>query len=273
MDDEIDLRDIFHILWKRRLLIIAVFAIAVLVAGVISFTMPPVYRISSIVALGNFEDPVYTSQASAKIIILSDEFLLGVFEELSSNARARGFGSFKESVKVEPLKDSDMLIEISVETPGRQQGREAVEKIVGLYAKNSEDSYNKYKKIMSDQLAVTQERLDAIDTDINLTRKVLMDLQESSSSPEAVQVEIRFSRTLDRLSDMEAQRSVLIDRSLDQQKQLAMIKHLDIVQPAREPVSPIWPKKTLIVAVAGMLGLMVGIFAAFLLELFGRKVE
>jgi LPS O-antigen subunit length determinant protein (WzzB/FepE family) len=101
----------------------------------------------------------------------------------------------------------------------------------------------------------------------------LMDLQEFPSSPEAVQVEIRFSRTLDRLSGMEIQRSVLIDRSLDQQKQLAMIKHLDIVQPAREPVSPIWPKKTLIVAVAGMLGLMVGIFAAFLLELFGRKVE
>jgi uncharacterized protein involved in exopolysaccharide biosynthesis len=41
MEDEINLRDIFRLLWKRRLLIISTFVIAVLVAGVISFAMPP----------------------------------------------------------------------------------------------------------------------------------------------------------------------------------------------------------------------------------------
>ena len=125
MDDEIDLRDIFRVLWKRRLLIIGVFVVAVLVAGVISFTMPSVYRVSSIIAVGNFEDPVYTSQASVKSIMLSDEFLQEVFEQLSPNATGSEFMAFKGSVKVEPVKDSDRLIEISVETPdraGRQGG-------------------------------------------------------------------------------------------------------------------------------------------------------
>ncbi|MEW6273911.1 MAG: Wzz/FepE/Etk N-terminal domain-containing protein [Bacillota bacterium] len=37
MEEEIDLRDLILVLWKNRLLIIAVFLVAVLTAGIISF--------------------------------------------------------------------------------------------------------------------------------------------------------------------------------------------------------------------------------------------
>lgn len=268
MDDEIDLREIFRVIWKRRLLIIGVFVLAVLIAGVISFTMPSVYRVSSIVAIGNFEDPVYTSQASAKGIMLSEQFLLKVFRQLP-NTTISDFNAFKGSVSVESVKDSDRLIEISVETPDRQGGREAVEKIVLLYANRSEDSYNRYKKILSDQLATTQERLDILDMDINQTREALQYTQNASGSS-AMQEELSFSRALDRLSGMEAQRSALIDKSLDLQKQLDLLRHLEVVSPAGEPVSPVGPRRVLMVAIAGMLGMMVGILAALILESCGR---
>lgn len=293
MDDEIDLRDIFRVLWKRRLLIIGVFVVAVLVAGVISFAMPPVYRVSAIIAMGNFEDPVYTSQdsaksimlsdeflqdpvytsqTSAKSIMLSDEFLQEVFAQLDSNATGSGPRVSIESVKVEPVKDSHRLIEISVETPEKQEGKEAVEKIIELYAKRSEDSYNKHKKILSDQLAVIQGRLDVMDMEINQTLETLRDIQDSSGSS-AVQAEMRFSHTMDLLGGMGTQRSALIDRSLHLQKQLVLIRNLEVVQPANEPVSPIGPRKTLNMAIGGMLGLMVGILAAFLREGLGRPAE
>ena len=272
MEDEIDLRDIFRVLWKRRLLIIGVFVAVVLVAGVISFVIPSVYKITSIIAVGNFDDPVYTSQASMKNVMLSDEFSLEVFEEVSPNATGSEFRTFKDSVKVEPVKDSDRLIEISVETKKKQEGLKAIEKMVRLYANRSEDSYNKQKKILSDQLAVTLERLFVIDLEINQTLEALQGIQESTGSS-AVQGEMQFSRTLDRLNGMQTQRSTLIDRRLELQKQLVLIRNLEVVQPAREPVSPIWPKKALIVAIGGMLGLMVGIFAAFLRESLGRPTE
>lgn len=272
MEDEIDLRDIFRVLWKRRLLIIGVFVVAVLVAGAISFAMPPAYKISSIIEMGNFADPVYTSQAAAKSIMLSDEFLLEVFEQISLNATVGEFSAFKGSVIVEPVKGSDRLIEISIETPKRQEGLKAVEKIVWLYANRSEDRYNEQKKILLDQLAVAQERLDVTDMEINQTREALTGIQDSSGSSE-VQGEMQFSRTLDRLNSMETQRITMIDHSQDLQKQLVLLRHLDVIQPAREPVSPIGPRKALIVAIAGMLGLMVGIFAAFLREALGRPAE
>lgn len=272
MNDEIDLRDIFRVLWKGRLLIIGVFVVAVLAAGVMSFAMPPVYRISSIIAVGNFEDPVYTSQASAKSIMLSDEFLQEALEQVGPNATESLFRKLKGGIKVEPVKDSDRLIQISVETPERQKGREIVEKMIWLYANRSADSYNKHKKILTDQLAVTQERLTGIDMQINQTSDALQGIQDSSGTSE-VQAEMRFSRALDRLSDMETQRSALIDQSLDLQKQLELIRNLEVVQPAREPVSPIGPRKALMVAIAGMIGLMVGIFVALLRDGLGRQTE
>jgi LPS O-antigen subunit length determinant protein (WzzB/FepE family) len=272
MEDEIDLRDIFRVLWKRRQLIIGVFVVAVLVAGVISFAMPSVYKISSIITAGNFDDPVYTSQASMKNIIHSDEFAQEVFEQVSPNATGSEFRTFKDSVKVEPVKDSDKLIEISVETKNKQEGLKAIEKMIWLYANRSEDSYYRHKKILSDQLAVTLQRLDVINLEINQTQEALQEIQDSTGSS-AVQGEMQFSRTLDRLSGMQNQRSTLIDRSLDLQKQLVLIRNLEVVQLAKEPVSPIGPRKALIVAIGGMLGLMIGIFAAFLREGFGWPVE
>ena len=269
MDDEIDLRDIFRILWKRRLMIIGIFVVAVMIAGVISFAMTPVYRVSSIVAMGNFEDQVFTSPSSVKSIILSDEFMLEVFKQIRPNATSSEFASFKNSVKVEAIKDSDKLIKISVDTPKRQEGMAAVEKIIGLYANRSEDSYNKYKRILSNQLAVTEERLTAMESEINLTLEAVTNIQDSPGSSDA-ETELRFSRTLDRLNGMQTQRSALIDESLDLQKQLELLRHLEILQPAIEPVSPIGSRKALMVAVAGMLGLMIGIFAAFLREALQR---
>ena len=269
MEDEIDLRDIFGVLWKRRLLILGTFIIAVLLAGVISFAMPPVYKVSSIIAVGLYDDPAYTSQASMKNVMLSDEFLLEVFETISPNGTSSDFRTFKDDVKVEPVKDSDRLVEISMETKKRKEGLKAVETMIERYSELSQNSYNKQKKILEDQLANTEQRIEVVNLEINQTRVALQEVEETSGSS-AVQAEMRFSRTLDILNGKESQRSALMDRRMELDKQLLLIRNLEIVQPAREPISPIWPRKALIVGIAGILGLMLGVMAAFLREGLAR---
>ncbi len=270
MEDEIDLRDIFGVIWKRRLLVLGTFIIAVLLAGVMSFAMPPVYKVSSIIAVGLYDDPAYTSQASMKNVMLSDEFLLEVFEAISPSGTSSDFRSFKDNIKIEPVKDSDRLIEVSIETNKRKEGLKAVETIIERYSMLSENSYNKQKKILVAQLADAEQRLEVINMEINQTREALQEIGETSSSSMAVQAEMRFSRTLDILNGKESQRSALMDRRMELDKQLLLIRNLEIVQPAREPISPIWPRKALIVGIAGILGLMVGVMAAFLREGLAR---
>lgn len=272
MDDEIELRDIIDMMWRRRILIAVIFVISVFMAALVAFSLPSVYNVSSIIAVGNFEDSIYSSQASAISIMLSDEFLGEVFGQIRPDAKGSDFSTFRDRVRVEPVKNSDRLIEISVDTPDGAEGKKAVENIIQLYANLSEESYNKQKSILSNQLSVAQEHLNAIDMQINLTQGVLGDIEESSESS-AVQSEIRFSRTLDRLSGMVSQRSAMIDRCLDLQKKLDLLSHLDVVQPAREPLSPIGPRSVLIVSIAGVLGLMLGIFAAFFTEWQKNKAK
>jgi capsular polysaccharide biosynthesis protein len=274
MEDEIDLRDIFGVLRKRRLLIIGVFMVAVLVAGVISFAMPPTYEVSSIVALGNFGEPIYTGQAAAVDIMLSDEFILDIIKEHNFSITQGNYSGFKESIKIEPVKGTDNLLMISIETKDKLQGIEVIDGIVRLFANRSEESYNKQMEILSDQLAVTEKNLNIIDEDINQTRDVLKGVVEvsgASAGTFSIDNEVRVSRTLDYLQAEETRRSALIDRDLDLKKQLTLSRHLDVVQKPTEPLAPIGPKKAQIVAVAGMLGLMVGIFAAFLREGLGKR--
>lgn len=96
MEDEIYLSDIFRVLWKSRLMIIGIFAIFVLVAGVVSFAMmSPSYRSSTIVALGNFGDPIYTNQDSAMAIMQSDEFILDVIDRLDFEVPPEEFRALK----------------------------------------------------------------------------------------------------------------------------------------------------------------------------------
>ena len=273
MEDEIDLRDIFGVLWKRRLLIVGTFIIVVLLAGVISFAMPPVYKVSSIIAVGLYDDPAYTSQASMKNVMLSDEFLLDVFEVISPNGNSSDFRTFKDSVEVEPVRDSDRLVEISIETKKRKEGLKAVETMIERYSELSQNSYNKQKKILEDQLANTEQRIEVINLEINQTREALQDMEETSGSSTAVQAEMRFSRTLDILNGKESQRSALMDRRMELDKQLLLIRNLEVVQPAREPISPVGPRKAMIIAIAGMVGLMAGLLGAFLREGLTRPME
>jgi LPS O-antigen subunit length determinant protein (WzzB/FepE family) len=124
-------------------------------------------------------------------------------------------------------------------------------------------------------LAYTLQRLAVIDQEVNQTQEVLLGIQgiQDLTEPSTVQGEMQFSRTLDRLNGIQALRSALIDRRLDLEKQLELIRNLKVVQPPVMPVNPIWPRKALIVGIAGVIGLMIGIFAAFLREGLGRPAE
>lgn len=265
MKYEIDLRDIFLVLWKSRFLIIGIFMIAVLVAGVISFTTPPIYKVSCIVTLGNFGDPIYTSQDPVMAIMHSDEYLLDVIDLLSFNVPSEKFREFEERIKIAPVEGSSDLLIISTETEDVQEGMEIVETIVWLFANRSEKSYNMHSNIRSEQLSNIQMRLKTIKTDTNQSREILNNLLSATGglSPEN---ELRISRTLEYLNDEELRCSSLEDREQELQKQLTLQRNLEVIQEAKRPVSPVKSQNILIIAVAGILGLMISVFVVFLRE-------
>jgi len=51
------------------------------------------------------------------------------------------------------------------------------------------------------------------------------------------------------------------------------MKYVEVVEAPVVPTEPVKPRRLMIISVAGMLGLMVGIFAAFLKEGLERPAE
>lgn len=271
MENETNPSDILRVLWKNRLLIIGIFFIAVIVAGVISFTMQPIYRASSIIALGNNNDPVYASQASAKEIMLSDDFLSEVIKQQNLSVPPDWFLALKDGIDIEPLKGTDNLLVITAETPQRQESKMLVDGIVLLFINRTEES-NKKKKILIERLASAQKTLDLLDTDINQTREALKSL-ENSSDLSPIDKELTISRKMEYLKGVESERMTWFDSYLSLQVQLDLSRSAEVVKPAAEPESPVKSQRSLILAVAGMLGLIIGIFAAFLREMLWRRAE
>jgi uncharacterized protein involved in exopolysaccharide biosynthesis len=283
MEDEIDLYDIFDVLWKDRLLIIGIFMIVVLVAGVVSLVMPPSYRTSSIVALGNFDDmqsgstdsgmkdTIYTKQAAALQIMLSDEFLIDVFKEL--NMTPDKFKEFKRSIGIVAVSGTDNLLKISVDSKSRQQGMPIIQGIIRLFVNRSEGSYDKQRKVLSNDLAITQVNMNILDSDLNDTREALKNIQSNASGESPQQTELRASRMIEYLQIEETRRQTLLDHYLGTQKKLTLVRLIDVVQEPREPFIPVEVPRILIMAVAGMLGLIIGIFAVLLRDGLRRRAE
>ncbi|RKO66931.1 Wzz/FepE/Etk N-terminal domain-containing protein [Desulfofundulus salinus] len=269
LEEELDLRDLILILWKRRKLILGIFLAAVLAAAAVSFIIPPTYEVSTIIALGVFPDPTYTSQASAREILLSDELLLNVISALKLDVPREKFRGFKQTIKVEPVNDTNFL-KISIQTTNRSEGRAIVEKMVELFKERSSASYQQYRQLLAGQLDAVRTRLSSVEADIKKTREVLSAI-ESTTGISPVEKDLRRSRTLEYLQSEESQRIELLDRYLALQKEINGLKDVQVIRGAREPVYPVKPNKKLNVALAGMLGLMVGVFMAFCLEYISRN--
>jgi capsular polysaccharide biosynthesis protein len=268
MDNEIDLRDIFRALWKNRFLIVGIFVISLLVSGLVSLAMPSIYRASCTVVLGNFSDPIYATETMAANIMLSDELLLNAINQLNLDVPPEKFKGFKEGIKIEHVTDN--VLTISVETSDQQNATNIVKKIGQIFINLGEEHYNKYRNHLSAKLAITQENLAVVEREINQTSEVLRNIDMLPGISQE-QLELSHSRTLEYLQNEESRHSSLQGQYIELKRQMDVLANARILAISEEPFTRVRPQRILIVAVGGMIGLMIGIFAAFFREGLRRR--
>lgn len=262
-DDEIELRDLIRPLWRRRWLILAVFVLSVLVAGVWSFMTAPVYQVYMLMSLGKYDSPIYTSPGPAREVIISDDFIREVVEKLELEIPDEEFREFKRSIKVEPVSDANML-KISIETKDRAQGKAVLQQIFNSFYGKSLPVFERQQQLLKKQLNTVQTALDQVENNIRSTAETLQQIESGSAGN--LDRDFRRSQLLESAQGFEQQRLALLDRTLGLQKDLNAMETAQVIRSPREPVYPIKPNKKLNVALAGVLGLMVGVFLAFGLE-------
>ncbi|MGQ9756207.1 MAG: GNVR domain-containing protein, partial [Desulfotomaculales bacterium] len=202
-------------------------------------------------------------------LLLSDDFLWQVVRELRLNIADKDFRQFKNTMKVEQVKDTNML-NISIETSDRKEGRAVLEKMVALFKNQSRPDLERHRQLLTDQLGSVKARLLDVEKIIRETRENLAALETASGLTRA-EKDFRRSQLLETLQGFESQRLALLDRYLDLQKELNALEDVRIIRSPREPVYPVKPNKKLNIALAGVLGLMIGVLGAFVIEFFRKN--
>lgn len=259
-ENEIDLRDLIGVLWRQRIVIISLFLVTVLISAILSyFVMSPVYRATTIISLGNYNSNIYTKQAAATEVLTSDDFVISVVKNLDLNVPMTNLKAFKQTIKIESIKETNFL-RISVDNTNPREAQAILDKMVTLFIQKSNTDYHKHSDLIKQQLSTVRLRMNDLDGEIDQTRATLAGIEKSSIS--SVEKDLRRSRTLEYLQGTEEQRLALLDKYLELQKEFDSLQGVEVIRATREPANPIKPNKKLNVTIAGVLGVILGIFVS-----------
>lgn len=222
-DDEIDLMDYVKVILKRKIFIVALFLIAVIIAGVFSFLSPKVYKIDTVLEIGQVAGKDIEVPAQVAEKTTGDVYGIFVREKLGLSEK-----EFPE-IKAENLKDTN-LIAISSESAEPQKAKQVLSEVIALVLKEHEEKFVEKKSLLEEEIAKTEQELEFLKN-----QKVYADWG-------IAQLQLTISELKEKLNASESTRAV------------------------KQPVvseNPIKPKPLLNMAIAGILGLFVGVFLAF----------
>ena len=282
-----------------------VFFIGVAATAVISFILPPVYRVTAtikigkIVDLSTFEKDPIESAVAASERLEGSQILSEAIEDLKLPFTLK---KFRKKVSVEPVRDTKDLIEIRVETNDRRQTLDIADylankllerhKQIKQVYENEEEMLAKYgehiKKIqmelpeISSDIAGLEKKVENLEVSAeNISRKIEIEKSKSLSEAESRILVGQMEDITTRLETYRAaiqnkqQRYDLLMKELRQTElektQLQMRGSLEmygteLLVSTKEPEEPVRPNKLLNILVAAVVSLVVGLGVAFSLE-------
>jgi len=279
-DDEIDLREIFNVLWKWKWTIIGVTVAFMIIAFVVSkFIMDPVYEARTVVAPANLKalnasSLAYVVDAEKSLewqmsediksmlklpqvsinnfnaLLISDHVLARCRQALSLD---QSFKEIRERVEIN-YEASTGTTEIVVSGKDPKENSDLANELVNqaiTYARELNEEH------LNNMIAVLESQLEQ--AEIKLT--------EAMNSPQTIAGDnARREREIERREQMvEILSGKLMEVEL-LKSALSNQQEIIVLSPAAPPKEPVSPRIMLNTAIAAVLGFMLVIFAVFIIE-------
>jgi uncharacterized protein involved in exopolysaccharide biosynthesis len=263
-ENEVDLRDYLRVIAKRRWIIIWVFLAAVIASGVVSFSLSPVYEAESMIKIGKIRDKRLEEASSVIEIFKGKPMLMEISERLDLPL---GEEDLEKLAKRIEIREKASLLEVKGEgnTPGETV--ELVNCISGLILERHQGFFAEGKEILKEYIADTQEQIERIREDIKELQRRISQFETTDSEAEAMVAQgymESLQRSLDRYNEFQT-------KVREKRMEEAYFTEPSIVEvPALMPEEPAKPRKKLNIAIAAVIGLMGGLFMAFIVEYFEK---
>lgn len=298
--EEISLRELIEILIKRRKIIIAFTIGIIAIAFVLSFfIMTPVYEAVTVLNVQNISYNTHSGNVNGTNIFLNNENM--DWQELSQidpgitqDSRALissliQYPSMSEEAYKNKLlgpellnKVKDNVPELSEATIEKIKNKINIEAKDGLFTIKIKDPDPKIATAIGNTLSdVFISYVDKYNSDYvdRLNKYIITAIEKQEKDMTNISTELSKAEAL---SDKNKTKQLQIKHDISKQiyevllfkeEQLNLIQMMDfgdknvaIVRKAYEPQNPISPNKKLNLAIAGVLGLMLGVFIAFFAE-------
>lgn len=234
--------------------------------------LQPVYEVKAALSLGYLSPagtdtihPLYTNSTYAKEVLLSDDFIRRAARDVKPDTSQQQLDALKNAVKVETVDDTNIM-SLSIETGDSHWGQAFLERMIEMFSVKSGEQFKRHQELIKNDLLAISTDLADVEKNIASTKDVLESLSAASGANDLQQI-----RSLDTLSRFEDQRQALLERKVIRQQELNGIEGLQVIREPDIPVHPVRPRKMLNIAVAGVLGLMAGLFTAFTVDYFRRN--
>lgn len=297
IEDEIDLRELFQIIWNKKILIIFFTLFITIISGFYIYSKTPIYEVKSYVQIGFIDKEILEDSNSIeqklRVIFSMDDF------NIELNNLENGIVS-----SIRQIKNVKNLLEIKTEAYSNEvaliKNKEVLNYLQNLY----EPKIEQYKVIINNDILNTkreinfiQEKMKSIyekillNTDslnnyikeVNKLNKTLESDKSSSSLVISIQLlnyQNLIANTQNEIKDLELQIIELKTRTTQLNEKIEILsfkrseQNLSNMRLLGEYIlnnNPIKPKKSLTITVSFISGFIVSIFLVFLLNFINNS--
>ncbi len=256
MEQEPGIRDYLDIIWRRRIIIIAIFVISIAASFAISLTLSPVYQSEAMVRSALINGAPVVSTATARESLLSYKVMDKLIEELNLDTK-----NYQLKNNIDIHLPADIFI-IVARSNDPKEAKAILDALVDEYILEWQELYSQRLAILQDTVQNMKKDMEDLRKSIELEEKLVDKLNTSSSAEE----EARLSRLLE-VTDTNRNRLIQLEavyQSLRQQ--VANSPDFEVISPAFVPEDPMNRFKKSNLLIAGFFGLFIGVGLAFFAE-------
>ncbi|MBD3264634.1 MAG: hypothetical protein GF375_06000 [Candidatus Omnitrophica bacterium] len=257
-EDEIDLGSYIKVLIKRKATIIVIFTICVISAALYNFLAPNVYKVEETVRIGSIGGYLISKEEAMKEI-RSRDVLEPVIKQTGEHFT---ISELKRKLDVEEIENTPFLL-VSIKHTDPDLAIAVLEGIAKNFIGKGNELYQQRISLLEEQIKDLEERKVSVEKGIN-------DLQYRLNSNIA---STDYPLMQDTLSSYERFYSNLASQLYSEKLRLLDSKRFELFEPPIKPEKPVEPKKKQNIVIGAILGLMLGVFAAFFKEFWARSMS
>lgn len=254
MEDEINLMDYVKVILKRKLLILIIFLVAVLAAGVYSFLATKIYEIDTSLEIGRIGKETLEAPTQLVEKINSGVYNAAIKEKLS----LKGFPGIIAS---SPKGTSLVLIEMESSQP--QEAKNVLASLNELVLEDHQEKIKTKKELLEEDIERQKTKVVSLEKEKETLEEKVNALQKTLVYDQTPGTQFALFDTKEKLEGKIQEIENLYLRINSQERALEDYEPTKVIKNPLISSGPIKPKIKLNILVAAVLGLFVGVLAAF----------